>query len=300
MHAQTAAFRSADLSRQVGAVITARDGHLLTTGCNEVPRPGGGEYWEDDLDDDRDFQVGYDFNDRKKRETEIEFLSQIDGIIIPSMLAKGVKSVYEDLESLGTFRGTRVDSLIEFGRAMHAEMAALTAASASAVSVKDADLYCTTFPCHMCTRLIISAGLRNVYYIEPYPKSAAIEMYGEHEIVVNPNMSSLEHRERRTSLQRDDKRVHFIAFEGVAPRRYGDLFNNAGKDRKNKRTGEVVNFHPLEAKPRHAPFVPVHTSAETKVRDSVQAQEAQLEQKPERDPQNQRNVPEVIRSGEIP
>jgi deoxycytidylate deaminase len=38
------ALRSADLSRQVGAVI-ARDNEILATGANDCPKPGGGLYW---------------------------------------------------------------------------------------------------------------------------------------------------------------------------------------------------------------------------------------------------------------
>jgi cytidine deaminase len=40
--AKAAALRSLDLSRQVGAAIVSEDGEVLATGCNEVPRFGGG------------------------------------------------------------------------------------------------------------------------------------------------------------------------------------------------------------------------------------------------------------------
>lgn len=43
--AQAAALRSLDLSRQVGAAIVSSDGDVLSTGCNEVPKFGGGMYW---------------------------------------------------------------------------------------------------------------------------------------------------------------------------------------------------------------------------------------------------------------
>ncbi len=42
VQARSAAHRSADLSRQVGAVIATAKGEILATGCNEVPRAGGG------------------------------------------------------------------------------------------------------------------------------------------------------------------------------------------------------------------------------------------------------------------
>ena len=46
--AQASALRSLDLSRQVGAAIVNNDGDVLATGCNEVPKYGGGLYWAED------------------------------------------------------------------------------------------------------------------------------------------------------------------------------------------------------------------------------------------------------------
>src|SRR5690606_37852729 len=66
--ARAAALRSADLSRQVGAVIANDRGDVVASGCNEVPRPGGGNYWPDDDPDRRDFRLGKDPNALMKRE----------------------------------------------------------------------------------------------------------------------------------------------------------------------------------------------------------------------------------------
>src|SRR5262249_53303403 len=48
--AYAASFRSADLSRQVGAALVNQHGDILAVGANDVPAPGGGQYWpgEDD------------------------------------------------------------------------------------------------------------------------------------------------------------------------------------------------------------------------------------------------------------
>ena len=278
MHAQSAAYRSADLSRQVGASIVARDGRLLSTGCNEVPRPGGGQYWAGDLDDNRDFRLRYDINDQKKREIEIELLRQLDSVIIPGLLADGVYHLYEEIRKDRLFENTRVDALIEFGRATHAEMSAITSAALETISIRDSDLYCTTFPCHMCTRLIISAGIRNVFYIEPYPKSAAIELYGQNEISVNPRLSGKEYASQTLEETVINKRVHFLAFEGVAPRRFRELFEYAGLKRKDKITGDVVGFTPSTQMPRRAPFVAAHTKAEELINTSIAAARVGFEQ----------------------
>lgn len=54
-HAFSAALRSADLSRQVGAAIVTDDGQLLAVGTNDVPKAGGGIYWPGPYDY-RDFR----------------------------------------------------------------------------------------------------------------------------------------------------------------------------------------------------------------------------------------------------
>lgn len=44
-HAQAAAFRSGSLARQVGACLTTPEGDVLAVGANDVPKAGGGLYW---------------------------------------------------------------------------------------------------------------------------------------------------------------------------------------------------------------------------------------------------------------
>ncbi len=66
-HAQAAALRSADLGRQVGAVIATDDADIVALGTNEVPKFGGGQYWPDEkIPDDRDYKSGEDWNDKKE------------------------------------------------------------------------------------------------------------------------------------------------------------------------------------------------------------------------------------------
>ncbi|HXR36800.1 MAG TPA: hypothetical protein VN754_12660, partial [Candidatus Binataceae bacterium] len=73
--AYAGALRSSSLSRQVGASLL-RDGDVLALGTNEVPRFGGGSYWEKDLlqpppvsgSDGRDHVRKVDSSDEMKRE----------------------------------------------------------------------------------------------------------------------------------------------------------------------------------------------------------------------------------------
>jgi len=110
-----------------------------------------------------------------------------------------------------SFKGKRISSLLEFGRIVHAELAALMDAARRGVPVGGHSLYCTTFPCHMCARHIISSGLKKVFYIEPYPKSLAKELY-DREICVDNDNSSL------------PDAVRFVPFVGIAPKRYMSWF----------------------------------------------------------------------------
>ena len=106
-------------------------------------------------------------------------------------------------------REALVMDLLEFGRAIHAEMCALTDAARLGRDVKDAILYCTTFPCHICAKHIIAAGIRKVVYIEPYPKSFAEQLHDE--IVIKAGKYT-------------GKKVQFSPFLGVSPFRFRDIF----------------------------------------------------------------------------
>jgi len=219
MHAYTAGLRSVDLSRQVGAAIVTRDARLVSTGCNEVPRAGGGQYWEGDPDDARDFRRGHDENDYMKREAIVELLGRLGGVIQPEFEQLGGAGLYDQLRQDDVLADTRIDALIEFGRIIHAENAAVDAAAFDGRATKDCDLYCTTFPCHMCSRVIVDTGLRNVFYIEPYPKSATRELYAD-SIEINPKLSRSEYERRLKGVRLDGEKVFYIPFEGVAPRRF--------------------------------------------------------------------------------
>lgn len=216
--ARVTAQRSADLSRQVGAVLATKKGEILATGCNEVPRAGGGVIWDavaGTEKDYRDYKVGQDAAVGTRKEIVGELLQALSdaGWLVDSKKELGSEqraqeALYIEPKPLAS---TAVASLLEFGRIVHAEMAAVCDAAMRGVSVRDSTLYCTTFPCHMCARHIIAAGITRVVYIEPYPKSRAKKLY-KRAIQVD--------RDREA----DDDAVRFDAFVGIAPTRFIDLF----------------------------------------------------------------------------
>jgi len=60
--------------------------------------------------------------------------------------------------------------------AMHAEANAIAFASRYGVAIEGADLYCTHEPCYHCSRLIINAGIKRVFFITPYRKHEGVEL----------------------------------------------------------------------------------------------------------------------------
>ncbi len=138
--AKSAALRSGDLSRQVGAAIFRPSGEVATLGCNEVPKYGGGTYWSDSADDHRDFALGEDPNERIKREILHDI---VDILFNQKVLADtfNAGTVPEIMESLlkddDGLRKSKVMDLLEFGRVIHAEMSAITDAARLGIEIKD-------------------------------------------------------------------------------------------------------------------------------------------------------------------
>lgn len=234
--AHAAALRSADMSRQVGAVVVDEDGELVATGCNEVPKASGGVYWSGDEDDRRDFRNGSDPNAIIGREVLQEVFSQLKaaGWLSEEKAAKGADALVEDARHRDLFERARVGNLIEFGRVVHAEMNALLHAARQGLSVRHRSLFCTTFPCHGCARHIIGAGIARVVYIEPYPKSLAARLYPE-----------------AIRLSGDGVGIPFDPFSGVAPRRYLEFF---GFGRRKDTHGYAFEWIPEQARPRVRPL----------------------------------------------
>lgn len=208
-HAIGAAMRSAAMGRQVGASLVDANGELISSGCNEVARAGGGQYWAGDIPDGRDFQFGFDQSDIGKRRVFRELITRLHALRLisdddPATLAERLLSD----PKYTSITEAAVLNLTEFTRDVHAEAAAIVTAARVGRSTRGASLYATTFPCHNCAKHIIAAGVTRVVYIEPYPKSYAHEFY-------------------RDAIELDAEhpaKVAFVPFVGVAPRRFLEWF----------------------------------------------------------------------------
>jgi len=85
-------------------------------------------------------------------------------------------------EELGIPSGERH----ELCRGLHAEQNAILQAAHYGVSIEGADLYCTNLPCIICSKMIINAGIRRVYYLEGYADRLSADMFRTAAIDVVP------------------------------------------------------------------------------------------------------------------
>lgn len=233
--AESAALRSAELGRQVGACLSSPSGEIIALGTNEVPKAAGGVYWEGDENDAREFHLEIDTNDANKREIADDIAQGLEERL---MLNLDPDTRPEPAEVLEVILRSRLGALTEFGRAVHAEMGALLDAARRGVSVQGATLYSTTFPCHNCARHLITAGVSEVVYVAPYAKSQAFRMHSDSIVVAEANPPK-------------DK-LHLRPFVGAAPRLYARVFS-AGK--RKEKTGEPIKFERSIAQVAESPEI---------------------------------------------
>jgi deoxycytidylate deaminase len=255
--AKAVALRSADLSRQVGAAVMTKDGCLISLGCNEVPRAGGGFYWPEDKNDARDCRLGTDANALMKSKMWEEAIDVLKLVVTIDQDTKKLadqilykqdqEETAEEERIRNAAKNATLSNILEFGRIVHAEMAAITDAARRGLSVQDAILYCTTFPCHICARHIIASGVAKVVYIEPYPKSKTADLYGDSVLLDTETP--------------DSDKVAFKPFIGVSPLRYIEFFSSLPKSRKDER-GVAVQWSEESAQPKIKVFVPSYIFVE--------------------------------------
>ncbi len=233
----SASLRSADLSRQVGAVIT-RDREILGAGANDCPRPNGGLYWPmlnpetlkfEDIPNGRDWTRGQDsnrealiqlktdlledakksFGDLIRNDTWRKLFGERDADQLENLLGRTLSHVLER---------SPISDLTEFGRVVHAEMEALLSCARKGISTVGSSLFSTTFPCHNCAKHIVAAGVDRVVFIEPYLKSRAMTLHNDSIELAYPNPLNISSNKRPAKVQ-------FEPFVGVGPRRFFDLFS---------------------------------------------------------------------------
>jgi deoxycytidylate deaminase len=252
--ANAASYRSLDLSRQVGAAIFGDNCELISVGCNEVPRAGGGTYWADGQLDYRDYALGYDSNQKVREDMTRDALVRLqkNGWLADRFAnLKPDELVNSAFTSTSAQQAPLADSMmkdiIEYGRMVHAEMNALADAARFRRSTIGATLYCTTMPCHMCTKLVIASGIERVVYVQPYGKSLVEELFDD-------SVAVDEHPEA--------PKVRFDSLKGVTPNGFKRAFHKSSK--RKTADGHAVSWDPTKSHPTFLSNFPYYLSLETK------------------------------------
>ncbi|MGN7798141.1 deaminase [Leifsonia sp. 22587] len=251
--AYSAARLSTALGRSVGAAIVSEEvagdlSGVLAVGWNDAAEPGGGLGTDSSKIPVQEHLTGeaVDSSDERRVAAVKELLDRLfDPIWVSaydSRESEGGEVVNEDegeltqwlngmrqrakdlppisdemvvaMASLPALSSSRVFGLIEFGRAVHAEMAAITSAARRGTSINGATMFVTTFPCHECARNIVAAGITRVVFVEPYGKSMTNELYSHS--IVNAAVDGT----------KDSGRVRMEPFVGISPSRFDDLFSS--------------------------------------------------------------------------
>lgn len=245
--AYAASLRSACLSRQVGAAICDTSGNVLAVGRNDVPKFGGGLYTSNDgANDNRCVNYGAKCHNTER----INFLKDDIQKIIEKELSDpdAIQRIIKGIE-----KHTTLGSLIEYSRAIHAEMDAITSlARSNNASTQDSTLYSTTYPCHNCARHIIASGIRRVVYIEPYSKSLAVALHGD---ALKNNSPSKEF-------------LNIEPFEGVAPKRHANFFSTSGPRKDTK--GLALSYASHQRTPVDEVLLTTYTQSEDKIVQFIQ------------------------------
>lgn len=242
--AKAVSLRSADLSRQVGAVIASPSGDIIASGVNEVPKFGGGLHWPSSdlsaIEDHRDFSFfGKGDVDAMRKSRWLTLLQQLQAEGWRFEPPCGDRSESTPPLELLAQRLKELDHSVvnEFGRTVHAEMAALMDAVSRGVCVRGQWLYVTTFPCHTCAKHLIAAGIHRVIFIEPYPKSETARLWPTE--IANCEVEG----------EGAVEKVLLKPFVGIAPSRYVDLFlfDSSRSPRRQTWRGvrSVVDWKPI-------------------------------------------------------
>lgn len=227
--AYAASLRSTCLSRQVGAAISDTNNELVSVGWNDIPAYGGG--LATDLKSSEKSALCKSVGECRSTIEINELLSKLHSELdLSKQLLKKAKieAVKKALLKAG------ISELIEFSRAIHAEMEALlSAARTGKHGLRGGTLYVTTYPCENCAKHIITAGITRVVYIEPYPKSRAKAFFSE--FIVDEDQDNNE----------KENKVIFSPFVGISPQAYSLLYKMSFERKQDSGKVFVASREPM-------------------------------------------------------
>ena len=97
---------------------------------------------------------------------------------------KGLKHCVDNGGCLRKLNNIESGTRQEICRAVHAEQNAIISAAIKGVSIKGGTLYVNTYPCSICTRMLINAEIKRIVYDSDYSDQLSKEMLDESDIEV--------------------------------------------------------------------------------------------------------------------
>lgn len=67
----------------------------------------------------------------------------------------------------------------EICRGIHAEQNVIIQAAVHGISLRGAELFCTTYPCFICAKMLINCGIKKIWVSENYPDELSKAMLAE-------------------------------------------------------------------------------------------------------------------------
>jgi dCMP deaminase len=112
---------------------------------------------------------------------------QVGAVLVKDkrILATGYNGAPSGMRHCGEIGCLREESLIPSGerhelcRALHAEQNVIIQAAFHGIPICGSILYCTNKPCVICSKMIINAGIKKIYYEEGYEDTLADQMLAE-------------------------------------------------------------------------------------------------------------------------
>jgi dCMP deaminase len=97
---------------------------------------------------------------------------------------RGIKDCLEKGECLRDTLKVPSGERHELCRGAHAEENSIAQAAQFGVAIDGATMYCTNFPCSMCVKLLINAGIKEIVYSDGYPDELAKEIISESDVKI--------------------------------------------------------------------------------------------------------------------
>jgi dCMP deaminase len=117
---------------------------------------------------------------------------QVGAVVVKEkrVLTTGYNGAPKGLKHCAEVGCVRMQNNIESGtrhelcRGVHAEQNAVIQAAYFGASIKDASIYTTNFPCVMCAKILVNAGIIEVIYKDEYEDPLSRAIMNESKVIV--------------------------------------------------------------------------------------------------------------------